>query len=154
MILIRDMLPDEAEAKGLIHYQTWQETYSGLIDAEYLSRQTLLKCQEIVRQWPDNTLIAQKDGKMVGYCCYGKGKNGTGHIFALYLLKEAQGQGIGRKLLDKAIERLNGCTCITLGVLETNRHAIGFYQHYDFRFTGNSQVLRIGTELEMICQSD
>ena len=152
MVFIRDMFPEEADSKGAVHFQTWQETYTGLIGEEHLSKQTLEKCQEIARRWPDNTLIAQADGKIVGYCCYGKEETGTGHIFALYLLKEAQDQGIGRQLLDKAMERLSGCSSITLGVLENNRQAIGFYEHYGFRFTGISQSLGIGTELEMSFQ--
>ena len=152
MFVIRDMLPGEADQKGHVHYQTWLETYTGLIDEAFLANQTLEKCQTIARKWPDNTLIAELDGKMVGYCCYGKEDSGAGHIFALYLLKEAQGIGLGRKLMNAAMDRLSECCPITLGVLEGNQQAIGFYEHYGFRFSGNSQVLRFGNELEMIYQ--
>ena len=35
---------DEINGKGYVHYKSWHETYTGLIDADYLERQTLEKC--------------------------------------------------------------------------------------------------------------
>lgn len=31
---------DEIDGKGYVHYKSWQETYAGLIDAEYLKNMT------------------------------------------------------------------------------------------------------------------
>ena len=42
---IREMTPQDADGKGYVHWKSWQETYAGLVDADYLSsRMTLEKC--------------------------------------------------------------------------------------------------------------
>ena len=110
---IRDMRPEDADSKGYVHWKTWQETYTGLMEEKYLANQTPDKCR------------------------------------AIALLREYQGLGLGRKLMDATMDKLNSCTPITLYVLKGNDHAIGFYEHYGFRFDGTSQEISAGTELRM-----
>ena len=44
-IVIKKMESEaEINGKGYVHYKSWHETYTGLIDADYLERQTLEKC--------------------------------------------------------------------------------------------------------------
>ena len=69
---------------------------------------------------------------------------------AIYVLKEAQGLGIGRKLMDASLERLSVYSTVVLWVLKGNDHAIGFYEHYGFRFDGTSKEISVGTELRMV----
>ena len=146
---IREMRPEDYDAKGYVHWKSWQETYAGLIEERFILNQSLEKCQNIAHRWPQNTLVADLDGKIVGYSCYGKGEDGSGEVIAIYLLREAQGAGLGRKLMDVAMEQLAGCSPITLWVLRGNDHAIGFYEHYGFRLTGEEKVIPLGTELQM-----
>ena len=40
---------DEIDGKGYVHYKSWQETYAGLIDAEYLKNMTEEKCKAIAQ---------------------------------------------------------------------------------------------------------
>ena len=148
--VIRDMGPEDADRKGYVHYASWQETYPGLVDSGYLARLTLEKCRSIAHRWPENTIIAELDGRIVGFSCYGKNEN---EIFALYLLKEAQGLGIGRKLMDAAIEKLDSAGPVFLWVLKGNSRAIGFYEHYGFQPEGTEQAILLGTpntELRMV----
>jgi len=93
-------------------------------------------------------LVAELDGKIVGFSCYGA-QNAQGEIFAIYLLREAQRLGLGRKLMDATIARLDNCDPIILWVLKGNDRAIGFYEHYGFRFDGVVKELPLGTELRM-----
>ena len=146
----RDMHPEDADSKGYVHWKTWQETYTGLMDEKYLTNHSLKKCQSIAHRWPENTLVAEVDGKIVGFSCYGKDDSGTGEIIAIYLLKEYQGYGLGRKLMNAAIDKLDGCSPIALYVLKGNDNAIGFYEHYGFRFDGTSKEIAVGTELRMV----
>lgn len=150
MIVIRAMQPEDADAKGYVHWKTWQETYAGLMDEKYLTSQTLEKCQTIAHRWPENTLVAELDGKIVGFSCYGKDASGTGEVFAIYLLKEVQGFGLGRKLMDATLHQLRDCPHVFLWVLEGNTQAIGFYEHYGFRMDGSKQNIPQGRELRMI----
>lgn len=156
-ITIRPMLTEDTDAKGYVHWKSWQETYPGLIDADYLSRLTLEKCQEIAKRWPDNLLVAELNGKIVGFAGYGACQNedlsGCGEVFSIYILRKAQGLGIGRKLMDAAFEQLSNYDTIAIWVLQGNSQAIGFYEHYGFRFDGKSAVIPLGTpntELRML----
>lgn len=154
---IREMRPEDMDAKAYVHWKSWQETYPGLVDEEYLARLSLEKCQDIARRWPDNIVIAELDGKVVGFTGYGPcrnpGMDGCGEVFAIYILKEAQGLGIGRKLMDAAFAKLTDYDTIVIWVLKGNDHAFGFYEHYGFQFNGVEAPITIGTpntELQLI----
>ena len=54
----------EIQGKGYVHYKSWHETYTDLIDADYLERFTLEKCIATAHKWPNNILVA-KDGEWV-----------------------------------------------------------------------------------------
>ncbi len=154
-LTIRPQTAADGDGKGYVHYQSWQETYQGLIDPGYLSRMQLTRCQEIARKYPQNTLVAELDGKIVGFVCYMPSREdpSLGEISALYVLKEAQGLGIGRKLLNAALEKLSHYDAVALWVLKGNGHAFRFYRHCGFRFEGKTQEIRLGTavtELQMV----
>ncbi len=150
-ITIREMAPEDYDQKGYIHYKTWLETYTGLMDESLLSGQTLEKCQAIARRWPGNTLLALLDGKIVGFGCYIPHSNGPGEISAIYILKEYHNRGVGKKLLAALMAQLSPCSPIFLWVLQGNDNAIGFYQHCGFQFDGVSKALgsTSATELRM-----
>lgn len=155
-LVIRPMTPDDADAKGYVHWRSWKETYAGLIDQDYLDNLDLTKRQQWARQYPHNTLIAVLNGKVVGFSCYGASRDydlpGCGEIFAIYLLQETQGLGIGKKLMDAAFEKLKEYDTISIWVLEGNDKAAGFYEHYGFHRDGVSKEFELGTELRLICQ--
>ena len=58
---------DEIDGKGYVHYKSWQETYVGLIDAEYLKNMTEEKCKAIAHKWTDNILVAKDGDKVIGF---------------------------------------------------------------------------------------
>ena len=147
---IRQMQPEDYDRKGYVHWKSWQETYTGLMDERFLANQTLEKCQSIARRWPGNTLVVLLDGTIIGYGCFIRHEDGGGEVSAIYLLKEFQGLGIGKKVMDTLIEQLAGCKPITLWVLNGNDRAIGFYEHYGFRLNGIEKALSLGTELQMV----
>ena len=149
IIEIRDMHPADYDRKGYVHWKSWQETYTGLIDEVYLEKQSLEKCQTIAHRWPGNTLVAVLDGVVVGFGCFIRHHDGCGEISAIYILKEAQGKGIGRMLMDALLKKLCGCGPVILWVLKGNDRAIGFYEHYGFRLNGVEKDTPLGTELQM-----
>lgn len=155
-IVIREMRPGDYDRKGYVHWKSWQETYTGLIPAAFLAKQTLEKCQNIARQRPENTFVAELDGNIVGFSCYGSSRDAAdaniGEVYAIYILKETQRLGLGRKLMDAAIAKLAGRSPITLWVLKGNDQAIGFYQHYGFRLDDSEKETPMGTVLRMTLQ--
>ena len=96
-VKIHPMRPEDTDGKGFVHWKSWQETYTGRMPEAFIARQTLEKCQEIARRWPENTLVVRLNGKIVGFSCYGTDDSGAGEVFAIYLLKGGDGvmAGVG-----------------------------------------------------------
>lgn len=140
--------------RGRVHWQSWQETYTGLMPQAVLDNQTEEKCVNIARRFPDNTLVAKVNGEVVGFVCYGAYRDESlpdaGEISALYLLRAHQRCGIGRALTDAAMRKLASYPRIALWVLKGNENAIRFYQKYGFCFDGTEKHSAAGTELRMI----
>ena len=147
----------EVEGKAYVHWKSWQETYTGLVDADYLQQMTLEKCLKMARKWRDNILVAKDGDKVVGFVGYGAHRDptlaNTGEVFSIYVLKEYHDQKIGYRLMNAAMEQLSPYSQIAVWVLKDNDRAIRFYQRYGFVFDGTEQEIVMGTpntELRMI----
>lgn len=76
------------------------------------------------------------DGRLLGY---GFGDTRTGEVVVLALLPEAEGQGIGRRLLEAVVAELrrHGHQRLFLGCSADPRvRSHGFYRHLGWRSTG------------------
>ncbi|HET9136793.1 MAG TPA: GNAT family N-acetyltransferase, partial [Candidatus Kapabacteria bacterium] len=107
--IIRPAVISDAEAMARINIDSWRETYSGLIAQETLDA---MADEEYIAKWqrilsPENDLngfrfVAEIGSTMVGYVGAGVSRNETlgydGELYALYLLKEYHGKGIGKAL--------------------------------------------------------
>jgi len=154
---IRDMLPEDMDGKAYVHWKAWHETYTGLIDQDFLDNRTLEQCMDKARRFPDRMLIAEANGKIVGFARYGEYQYDKladhGEIQALYVLKEYHHQKIGYALMNACMDRLNDYPRVAVWVLRGNETAIRFYERYGFRFDGASMEVMLGTpntELRMI----
>ena len=59
-IVIKLMETDaEIRGKAYVHWKSWHETYTGIVDAEFLPDFSLGKCRGMARRWPDNMLLAK-----------------------------------------------------------------------------------------------
>ncbi|VJM12314.1 acetyltransferase, gnat family [Streptococcus pneumoniae] len=66
-VIIKSMeTPEEIEGKSLVHWQTWREAYDDLLPAEFQETMTLERCRFFSQKYPENTLIAIGDLKVVG----------------------------------------------------------------------------------------
>lgn len=97
MVQIKLMETDaETEGKAYVHWKSWQETYPGLVDGEYLRNLTLEKCVKTAFQWPDNILVAKENDRVIGFAAFGAYRDDTlpdtGEIYALYVLQSHQGK--------------------------------------------------------------
>ena len=135
---------EEIEGKSRVHWQTWREAYDEILPAEFQEQMTLDKCRFYSQKYPENTLIALNDAKVVGFVSYGDFRDSAtiaGEIFALYVLKDYYGKGVGRQLIQAA---LDGYQEILLWVLEDNKRAIAFYEKMGFVFDGGEKVIDLG----------
>ncbi|AJD72011.1 TPA: N-acetyltransferase family protein [Streptococcus pneumoniae] len=151
-VIIKSMeTPKEIEGKSLVHWQMWREAYDDLLPAEFQETMTLERCRLFSQKYPENTLIAIGDLKVVGFISYGNFRDETmqaGEIIALYVLKDYYGKGIAQKLMKAALTALNHFSEIFLWVLKDNKRAIAFYQKMGFTFDGQEKILELGKPIK------
>ena len=152
---------DETNGKGYVHYKSWHETYTDLVDKNYMDGITLEKCTEIAHRWPNNIIVAKDGDNVIGFVGYGAYRDNTlpehGEIFALYVLKEYHGEKVGYELMNAALEKLSDYKKIAVWVLKGNDRAIRFYERYGFYFDGTEAEINLGTpntELRMIFEGN
>lgn len=148
MILVRSATLADAPILGKIHYSSWIETYTGLIDSKLLqSRSANQSAERFIQEGLRNFLVAEVDGEIVGFAAYGSSRDedseGTGEIQALYILKKAQKLGVGKRLLEFAIRLMGDKNQISLWVLDSNQNAIQFYQHCGFIPDGKMKIQQV-----------
>ena len=157
-IIIKKMeTSEEIAGKAYVHWKAWHQVYPGLVDQRYLDRLTLEKCEQIAFNWQDGLLVAKDDGRVVGFVGYGH-RDGDpdelGEVFAIYVLAEYYGTGVGKQLMQRALEKLKKYPQICLWTLKENKRAIRFYQKCGFAADGtekhNANIK--ATEIRMILQ--
>ncbi len=135
---------EEIRGKAYVHWKAWQEAYPGLVSREYLEKLSLDKCEQMAFRFPENTLVAKEGERVLGFVCYGdRGEEapGVGEIFALYVLAERYGTGLGRRLMDAGLAQLRQHPEVRLWVLKENGRAIRFYEKCGFRPDGEEKEL-------------
>lgn len=158
MIIKRVENDEEMLGRAYVHYRTWHDTYTGIIDQSYLDRLTLKKCEDIAFSITDGIFIAKEDDEVRAFISYGRCRDedlsDAGEIYAVYVLKEYQKQGIGKRLLDRSFEELDCFPVIAVWVLKDNSEAIDFYRNYGFAADGCQRDINLVTavtEIRMIC---
>ena len=73
----------------------------------------------------ETVVVAEKDDEPLGFMGVQDGR-----LEMLFLDPDARGQGLGRRLLERGIERLD---VRELTVNEQNPQAVGFYEHLGFK---------------------
>ena len=136
-MLIRKALPIDAKGIARVHVDSWRTTYKHIFPEDYLQSLTYESREDL---W--NSVIPigyvyvaeNHDGEIVGFSSGGKERTGDypgydGELYAIYILQEYQGKGIGRHLVKPLVEQLtnDGMNSMTVLVLEANP-AKQFYQ--------------------------
>jgi len=129
MLTIRSATPDDVEQIAHVHVDSWRTTYPGIVPGEYLAA---LSIPDRVTAWREGIAsgiavhVAQLNGEIVGFISGGPIREPIGiydgELYAVYLLQQAQGQGIGRALLQGLAGWLlgQGLKSMAVWVLEQN----------------------------------
>ena len=129
MISIRAATQHDAVTISHVQVQSWRTTYAGIVPEEYLA--TLDEAERALR-WRDwltrdtRVYIADLDGEIVGFISGGAIREPVqtydAELYAIYLLEQAQRQGIGTALLKELAKSLlsKGFTGMIVWVLEKN----------------------------------
>lgn len=158
---IRKAMISDAPALAIVHVQSWQQTYRGLIHPDFINERTIEKSTKMFLSINcENTLIIETMGQTVGFCGYGKCRDtdmtlDTGEIWGMYMLSSYHGRGWGKHLMSVALMelRLLGYKKASLWVLSTNQRAIDFYRAQGFMEDGMHKEVIMKTpvkELRMI----
>lgn len=152
-VVVRDAVPDDAAAILGVRNTTWQTAYAHVFPAE-----SLRGLGDAVEDWTESlreriaspagcahTLVVEADGRIAGFASLGSTGDGedypehVGELYAIYVLPDAQGQGIGQALMVETLSRLRAeaFSEAVLWVLEDNPRTRRFYELSGWRPDGS-----------------
>jgi GNAT superfamily N-acetyltransferase len=152
----------DARAVAEVHIQSYRSTYKGIFPDALLDR---LSVESRERAWQDLlatvappflTLVAcNADGRVVGFLSGGRERTGQlkrdGELYAIYLLHEAQRQGLGTKLVRRFACELEaqGLASMAVWVLARNPFK-GFYEALGGQPITEQQIERGGQSFTQV----
>jgi ribosomal protein S18 acetylase RimI-like enzyme len=139
-VAVRNASPEDAAAIADIQIRTWQVAYAHVFPGSSLaalsntherrSRFWRERIEEPRKR--DHILVAGFGAEPSGFASLGGSRvdESLGEVYAIYVLPEAWGGGVGRALMATALEHLgaDGFPEAMLWVLEDNPRARAFYE--------------------------
>ncbi len=142
-VTYRQAVPEDAEQYIVLRGQTRENAFS---------REELGKLGITAQSWGEGIAkgafsghVACVDEKMVGYCF---GDSESGEIVVLALLPDYEGKGIGKRLLQMAVDdfKQQGFDKLFLGCSsDPGVRSYGFYRHLGWQPTGKHD--EVGDEI-------
>ncbi|OAB39759.1 GNAT family N-acetyltransferase [Paenibacillus glacialis] len=148
-----------ADINGIsyVHSESWKTTYRGLLADEYLDKITAegrrgqwIRTFESLNNDKCVFVAEDKNGRIIGFASGGKCRESEldfdGELYAIYILKEHQGRGVGRLLLKSIVRYLKSkeYKSMMTWVLEGNL-SILFYQKLGGQIIKDKEI-KIGNE--------
>jgi ribosomal protein S18 acetylase RimI-like enzyme len=136
---------------------SWRTAYKSIIKEETLAALSLERRQQSWQEMLENPqpgsglFVAEESAGIVGFVSTGFDRERIdtcqGEIYAIYLLEQAQGRGVGRALMSAAGAHLLalGCTSMLLWVLKDNHPARKFYTRLGGAYL-TEKLIQIGTQ--------
>lgn len=138
MAVIREATIEDVPGIARAHIQSWRTTYKGIVPQSVIDSFTYEQREALWRRAlsPGSrsfVYVAEEGGEVVGFASGGPAREDAPHhaaeLYAIYLLQEHQGRGIGRRLFDAVVQELarRGLYSMAIWVLAENP-ACGFYE--------------------------
>ena len=155
---IRSAEQGDADGIAHVHVSSWQTTYAGIIADTVLAN---LKVDRRATYWQQvingdteatqHILVAEdENGNIVGFVSGGAERGNIegydGELYAIYLLKTAQGKGVGKQLFQhmKQYLQAQNFSNMALWVLKDNPSR-GFYEAQGGNYV-TEQMITIGDQ--------
>lgn len=150
-ITVREARPDDLTAVATVFLACWRTSYAGILPTGVIG----LYDEDGARALWHPTLsspsadavvfVAEQTGRgVLGVIRIGKDPDepAAGHVYSLYVRPDAQGLGVGRRLLTAADARFRGTGVheATLWVFAVNTAALGFYSRLGWQPDGGQRV--------------
>ncbi|CAN7245001.1 N-acetyltransferase family protein [Rossellomorea sp. LjRoot5] len=142
----------DAGSLAYVHVHSWRTTYRGIVSEDYLESLSIVERE---KRWVSilsdahYTYVCEKeDGEIIGFVSIGKERSGKyeGELYAIYLLEDYQGKGIGKALFDIARGGLKnmGFNSMWIWVLKENPSKHFYYKYNPVLL--KEEILTIGNE--------
>jgi diamine N-acetyltransferase len=165
-LVIRPAGPSDVPALSELAKRTWTDAFGKPLSPEDLAAELEESRSEayFTNALKETTiLVAEEDGALRGYIQFGdvevpevEVRSGDEGLRRLYVDTEAQGLGLGRRLMDAALDHpgLASADRIFLTVWEQNQRAIHLYESFGFKTVGTTTVRiadkEVGEDLVMV----
>lgn len=164
-VVIRSARVADAPAIARVHVESWRTTYSGMLPRDFLDG---LRYEDRERMWtrvlgglvpeqPETVVVAEHAASgIVGFASGGPDRDEPerydAELYAIYLLAEWQGQGIGRRLFDAVVQAFctAGLRSLRLWVAAGNS-AERFYERMGGVAIGEKLAIVGGIDLREVC---
>ena len=146
---IREACPDDANSMREVQRHTWIVTYPnetyGItkedIEARFredpeTARERRERRRQSVCTAPFHSWVALEETGIIGFCIV-KQDDQENFLQALYVLPGFQSQGVGKRLLQTALDWLGSEKEVVLNVASYNEKAIAFYRAFGFVSKGS-----------------
>jgi len=159
-IVVRPADESDAAAIARVEIAGWRAAYRGIVpdpvldglDFEHEAAiwRERLRDQAVVKVSVAHLVEPPASPHLVGYASEGPARGddevGLGEVWAIYVDPAAQGQGVGRALLDAAVRGLasRGYDEAILWVFEANAPARAFYERMGWTPDGAVKPLAVG----------
>jgi GNAT superfamily N-acetyltransferase len=148
-MIIRSAHTQDADGIARVYVDSWRTTYPGIVPEKFLTRMSYEEYTHYWRQILSNFegfiyVVEEELGEIVGFIWGGRERSGDpiykSELYALYILKTYQGQGLGRRLTQALVEKLiqEGRDSMLVWVLAANPSR-RFYEKL------GGQLVRTGT---------
>lgn len=142
----------DAEGIARVHVDSWRTTYKNIVNESYLSHLSVERRKDnwewTFRNLNNNEVIfvgLNNEENIIGFACGGQSRDKDfeydGELYAIYLLKEFQGHGCGKRLFKSVVESLqnSGYESMMVWVLQGNP-AINFYIAMGGELIGQKEI--------------
>lgn len=152
-VLVRPAAAADAPALGEVHVGAWRAAYRGMLpdalldgmDADVVGARWRSLLEDGLRP---HTLVGQLDGRVVGFANLGPAFESVpdGELYAINVLPEAWGTGVGPALLAAAEDELAllGHRVAVLWVIPENARARRFYARSGWHSTDLRSTREVG----------
>ena len=136
-LTIRSAKVEDAGAIAQVHVESWKTTYAGIVSDVFLAS---LNKEVRTQSWQEQILaanisifVAEAEAEIFGFAAGGEIREKLdeydAELYAIYLLRERQRQGVGRTLAVTLASALQtkGFTSMLVWVLEQNP-SVSFYE--------------------------